>query len=170
LKTANKIRGTTIHPGQDLLIAAAPKGMKLPSAAELASLEEEETTPRSRPSSRNGKHVVRRGDTLWSIARTHGVTMERLASDNGLARNGTLNIGQVLAIPGTAQLASADTSAVARSTTYVVRRGDSLSTIATKFRIRLSDLLGWNNLSKRSVIKPGQRLVMYIEDRRRAGI
>jgi membrane-bound lytic murein transglycosylase D len=168
LKTANKIRGTTIHPGQDLLIAAAPKGMKLPSAAELASLEEEETPARRRSSS--GKHVVRSGDTLWSIARTHGVSMDRLASSNGLARNGTLSIGQTLAIPGTAQLASTDSSAVARSTTYVVRRGDSLSTIATKFRVALSDLLGWNNLTKRSVIKPGQRLVMYVEDRRRAGI
>jgi hypothetical protein len=36
--------------------------------------------------------------------------------------------------------------------------------------VRLSDLIGWNNLTKRSVIKPGQRLVMYIDDRRRAGI
>jgi hypothetical protein len=34
----------------------------------------------------------------------------------------------------------------------------------------LTDLLGWNNLTKRSVIKPGQRLVMYLDDRRRAGI
>ncbi len=76
----------------------------------------------------------------------------------------------MLSIPGTATLASTDSSSVSRSTTYVVRRGDSLSTIATKFRVRLSDLLGWNNLTKRSVIKPGQRLVMYVEDRRRAGI
>lgn len=168
LKTGNKIRGNTIHPGQELLIAAAPKGMKLPSAAQMASLQQEET-PRSRRSS-SDKHVVRRGDTLWSIARTHGVSMDRLASMNKLGHDDTLSIGQVLSIPGTAQLASTDSSSVARSTTYVVRRGDSLSTIATKFRVRLSDLLGWNNLTKRSVIKPGQRLVMYVDDRRRAGI
>lgn len=167
LKNANKIRGTTIHPGQELLIAAAPKGMKLPSAAQLASLEEEAPVRSRSPSD---KHVVRRGDTLWSIARTHGVSMERLANTNGLARNDTLTVGQVLAIPGTAKLASTDSGSVARSTTYVVRRGDSLSTIADKFRVRLTDLLGWNNLTKRSVIKPGQRLVMYIDDRRRAGI
>ena len=53
--------------------------------------------------------------------------------------------------------------------TYVVRRGDTLSRIATKFRVRLADLLGWNDLDSRSVIKPGQRLVMYVADRR-AGI
>jgi len=93
-----------------------------------------------------------------------------LASSNGLARRGTLAVGQVLSIPGGARLASTDSSSVERSTTYIVRAGDSLSRIATRFRVRLSDLLGWNNLSPRSVIKPGQRLVMYVDERRRAGI
>jgi membrane-bound lytic murein transglycosylase D len=96
--------------------------------------------------------------------------MDRLANSNNLDSDDTLTVGQVLSIPGTAKLATTDSSSVERSTTYVVRRGDSLSTIATKFRVRLTDLLGWNNLTKRSVIKPGQRLVMYIDDRRRAGI
>lgn len=160
IKSANKIRGTMIHPGQELLIAAAPKGVQL------ASYEEERPARSRAPAD---KHIVRRGDTLWSIAKTHGVSMDRLANNNGLARSDTLSIGQVLSIPGTARLATTDSSSVSRSTTYVVRRGDSLSTIATRFRVRLADLLGWNNLTKRSVIKPGQRLVMYIDDRR-AGI
>jgi len=167
LKSANKLRGNMIHPGQELLIAAAPKGMRSSSGLQLASYEEE-TPARTRAPS--DKHIVRRGDTLWSIAKTHGVSMDRLANSNGLDRGDTLAIGQVLSIPGTARLATTDSSTVSRSTTYVVRRGDSLSTIANKFRVRLADLLGWNNLTKRSVIKPGQRLVMYIDDRRRAGI
>jgi membrane-bound lytic murein transglycosylase D len=58
---------------------------------------------------------------------------------------------------------------VSQAMTYVVRSGDTLSRIASKFRVRLNDLLGWNDLSSRSVIKPGQRLVMYVDDRR-AGI
>jgi len=169
LRTANKMRGTTIHPGQDLLIAAAPKGMTL-ARNQVAEMEEAIEEKPTRRRALSDKHVVRRGDTLWSIARTHGMTLERLANANGLKANATLNVGQVLAIPGTAKLASNDSNAVERSTTYIVRAGDSLYTIATKFRVRLSDLLGWNNLTKRSVIKPGQRLVMYIDDRRRAGI
>ena len=169
LKTANKIRSNTIHPGQDLLIAAAPKGMDLRASAQLAAIQDdEEAKPRRRSAS--DKHVVRRGDTLWSIAKTHGVSMDKLANSNNLVRSGTLTVGQVLSIPGTTRLASTDSSTVARSTTYVVRAGDSLSRIATKFRVRLADLLGWNNLTPRSVIKPGQRLVMYIDERRRAGI
>lgn len=167
LKATNKIRGTTIHPGQDLLIAAAPKGMSLQSE-QIAELENEIDDKPARRRGPNDKHVVRRGDTLWSIAKTHGVSMDRLANSNGLEPNDTLTVGQVLSIPGTAKLAS--TSAVERATTYVVRAGDSLYTIANKFRVQLADLLGWNNLTKRSVIKPGQRLVMYLDDRRRAGI
>jgi membrane-bound lytic murein transglycosylase D len=163
LRTSNRIRGSIIHPGQDLLITAAPRGMEAPVAARA---EIEESAPVRRSAS--GKHIVRRGDTLWSIARTHGVSMDYLADSNGLRPNGTLSVGQVLSIPGTTTLASADIEA-ARSMTYVVRSGDTLSRIATRFRVRLADLLGWNDLTKRSVIKPGQRLVMYVSDRR-AGI
>ncbi|MGH8175650.1 MAG: LysM peptidoglycan-binding domain-containing protein [Steroidobacter sp.] len=164
LRTSNKVRGSIIHPGQDLLITSAPRGMDAPALARAE--RPEQSAPVRRNSS--GRHIVRRGDSLWSIARSHGVTMDYLASSNGLRRSDTLSIGQVLSIPGTAKLASTD-GASSRSMTYVVRSGDTLSRIANRFRVRLADLLGWNDLSSRSVIKPGQRLVMYVADRR-AGI
>ncbi len=163
IKTANKIRGTLIRPGQDLLITAAPTGMGKNVAASVQAIER---TPRKR----SDKHIVRRGDTLWGIARSHGVSMESLVTSNGLSRDDTLAVGQVLSIPGTTTLAAADGEAIeTSSTTYVVRRGDTLSRIAHKFRVRLQDLLGWNDLSSRSIIKPGQRLVMYVANQR-AGI
>ena len=164
LKASNKIRGTMIHPGQDLLVTAAPRGMD----SRLVSLDTSESN--AKPARRSSaKHVVRRGDTLWSIARSHSVTMDRLASTNGLQRDSTLSVGQVLHIPGTATLASTQSvrSVDSEPTTYVVRAGDTLSRIANKFRVSISDLLGWNSL-KSSSIKPGQRLVMY-RDNRRAG-
>ncbi len=164
LKTSNKLSGTTIHPGQDLLVTAAPRGMETRVAYN------EPAPGTARRSKSSGKHVVRRGDTLWSIARAHSITMDSLANSNGLQRNSTLAIGQVLAIPGTATLASTDAGAIAAEpTTYVVRSGDTLSRIASKFSVRMSDLLGWNSLSKSSIIRPGQRLVMY-RSGHRAGI
>jgi membrane-bound lytic murein transglycosylase D len=162
IKAANKIRGTIIHPGDDLLITAAPRGMDTRVA-----LADDDAPARRTPT---GKHVVRRGDTLWSIARAHRVALQTLASSNGISRDSTLTVGQVLDIPGTATLASTNASAFAsESTTYVVRRGDTLSYIASRFRVSMSDLLGWNRLKVSSIIKPGQRLVMYRGDRR-AGI
>jgi membrane-bound lytic murein transglycosylase D len=164
LKAGNKLRGTVIHPGQDLLITAAPRRMDL----RVASIDSEPVASKTRSTS--GKHVVRRGDTLWSIARTYSVSMDSLASTNGLQRASTLSVGQILRIPGTATLASTNAGAiVAEPTTYVVRKGDTLSRIANKFRVSMSDLLGWNSLKSTSIIKPGQRLLMY-RDNRRAGI
>lgn len=164
LRTTNKIRGNLIHPGQDLLIAAAPRSGDAKLVAEYAAVDPEPVRKSS-----SGKHRVRRGDTLWSIAKTHGVSLDRLASTNGLNRDGTLTVGQTLKIPGTATLASTSTDAVPSAVTYIVRAGDTLSRIATKFRVSIADLLGWNSLSSHNVIKPGQRLVMYV-DGRRSGI
>lgn len=165
LKTANKLNGTIIHPGQDLLVTAAPRGMD----TRVASIEDDAPVVRKR-SNGSGKYVVRRGDTLWSIARDYRVSMENLASTNNIRRDSTLAVGQVLRIPGTATLASTNADEIAaQPTTYVVRKGDTLSRIATKFRVTISDLMGWNSLKTTSVIKPGQRLVMYRADRR-AGI
>lgn len=160
LRSTNKLRGTLIHPGQDLLIAGAPPSG---NARFVAAPEAAEPRSTTRTASLGGKHKVRRGDTLWSIARAHGVSLDRLAKTNGLQRNGTLSIGQVLEIPGTPTLAStAPESVTSSAITYVVRAGDTLSRIATKFRVSISDLLGWNDLELSNVIRPGQRLVMYV--------
>ncbi len=107
------------------------------------------------------RHVVRRGESLWSIARHHGTTMGRLAAASGIRVNDRLSIGQVLLIPGEVRFASTDSGSVAKSAQYVVRSGDTPSGIAHRFRVRLSDLLNWNDLNSRSIIKPGQRLVIY---------
>ena len=169
LRSTNKLRGSMIHPGQDILIAAAPRNsgdLKLASANDY--LAPAGTSSRSAASS--GKHKVRSGDTLWSIAKLHGISMEKLANTNGLTRNDTLSVGQVLKIPGVATLAASNPATLANSpTTYIVKTGDTLSRIATKFRVSMADLLGWNGL-KSDALKPGQRLVMYVGDSRRAGI
>lgn len=167
LKATNRMRGTIIHPGQDLLVSAAPGGSGRSATSDdiiqVAAMNKPTT---SRPA--QGKHVVRQGDSLWSIARRYGVTLDELTARNDLGTSSTLAVGQVLYLPGTATLASTNPQAMS-STTYVVKRGDTLGRIASRFRVNIADLLGWNRLKATSVIKPGQRLVMYRDDRR-AGI
>lgn len=162
LRSVNKLRGSIIHPGQELLISAPPRGGEV----RLAQTHEPVARPPVAKSSPSGRYVVRRGDTLWNIARQHGLTADHLAAANGLSRDGTLAVGQVLSIPRSTRLASNDARAVNQAVTYVVRSGDTLSRIAAQFRVRLNDLMGWNNLTPRSIIKPGQRLVMYVDGRR----
>jgi len=97
---------------------------------------------------------VRRGDTLWEIARRSGMSLGRLASMNGISTRATIRPGQKLRISGSASYASNDSS----YGTYRVRRGDTLGKIAQRHRMSLSRLASINGISTRSTIMPGQTL------------
>lgn len=101
-------------------------------------------------SHRSAKHVVKRGDSLWNLARKYGTTTKKIRRANHLSSN-RLHIGQTLVIPG------ADASSHGKKT-YRVRRGDVPSKIAERYNMSLKKFLRMNHLSKRSKIYPGQKL------------
>ncbi|HXC60223.1 MAG TPA: LysM peptidoglycan-binding domain-containing protein [Steroidobacteraceae bacterium] len=113
-------------------------------------------------------HVVRKGDSLWSIAQRHNMDVVTLASLNRIDPTDPLRAGQRLMLHE-AELqqsgidASVDTPE-GRRVTYVVRRGDTLSEIATTLRVSMSNLKTWNNISGNS-IRVGQKLVAYVRRR-----
>jgi len=107
--------------------------------------------------------VVQPGDTLWSIARQHGTTIEELRTLNGLAGD-LLPIGAVLDLPGGVQAddQQADvgsTAAPATPTTWTVRPGDTLYDIALANDVTVEDLMVWNRITG-SMIRPGQEIVL----------
>lgn len=95
------------------------------------------------------RHRVRRGDTLWQIASRYRTTVEQIRRVNGLAGN-LLRPGQTLTIRAGSSGGSV----------YVVRRGDTLGSIARREGVSLTRLLRANDLSRRSTIYPGQSLVI----------
>jgi membrane-bound lytic murein transglycosylase D len=112
----------------------------------------------ARRSSRRMMITVRSGDTLTRIAARYGVSARDLARLNKLSAKSRLRSGQrlLLNLPnaGVARPAVVD-----RSSTYEVRPGDSLSSIARKYGISQADLRRWNGLSSKR-ISVGQRLVL----------
>ena len=50
-----------------------------------------------------------------------------------------------------------------RKLNYTVRRGDSLYLIASRFRITVNDLVRWNKIDKNKILRPGQKLTMYVD-------
>jgi len=115
-------------------------------------------------------HVVGRGDSLWAIARKHGMNVKTLASMNGMRPSDTLKAGQKLKLRSTAPVAvrasQNPTVQTARPITYTVRRGDTLSRIATVFQVTVAELLSWNDMSSRQTsIRPGQKLTVRIPSR-----
>ncbi len=103
----------------------------------------------------NPVHVVRRGDTLYSVARRYGTTVNAIVQANGLPNSNRIYVGQRLVVPtsGTAQ-------SVATSGSYVVQRGDTLSSIAYRHGVSVQALASANNIYNPNLIHRGQRLVI----------
>jgi membrane-bound lytic murein transglycosylase D len=101
------------------------------------------------------RYVVKKGDSLWRIARRFGTTTDAIKKANSL-RNANLSIGQVLIIRG--EYASAVDKG--NATKYCVRAGDSPYTIAQRHQMNLSDFLQLNSLTPRSTIFPGQTVLV----------
>ncbi len=110
-------------------------------------------------------HVVRSGDSLWRIARRHRMDVATLARMNGMGPGDVLRTGQRLVLTKSSRSssnASAAASGDSRSIDYKVRSGDTLSRIAKVFGVTVSELVSWNGISTRSILRPGQKLKVNV--------
>jgi LysM repeat protein len=102
-------------------------------------------------------YVVQSGDTLYSIARRFGVSVQALIQVNNLARPGFIWVGQRLIIPrGTA----ATPTPSANPVIYIVQRGDTLYSIARRYGTTVQALALLNRIANPSLIFAGQRLII----------
>ena len=93
-------------------------------------------------------YIVKSGDSLYSIAKKYGITVDALKSANGKTSN-LLSIGEILVIPTT----------TATTRTYTVKAGDSLWKIATTYGVSVNALKQANGLSS-DLLSIGQVLVI----------
>ncbi len=104
-------------------------------------------------------YVVRRGDTLFSIARRFGTTIGAIAQANGISNPSYIRAGQRLMIPG-AYPACVPPQAVPGTTVYIVRRGDTLYSIARRYHTTVTAIAWANRVANPHRIWVGQRLVI----------
>ena len=97
----------------------------------------------------NNTYVVQKGDTLYSIANKLGTTVSELKKENNLTSN-TLQIGEVLRIP-TKEIYEEEENI------YIVKKGDSLYSIANKYNTTVEELKRINNLTS-NILSIGQVL------------
>ena len=93
-------------------------------------------------------YIVKSGDSLYSIAKKYGITVDALKNANGKTSN-LLSIGEILVIPPT----------TATTRTYTVKAGDSLWKIATTYGVSVNALKQANGLSS-DLLSIGQVLVI----------
>lgn len=152
IKSANKLKSTN-----HILVGST---LKIPTSSSQAAKKSAAAAPVAVAKVRQKNYVdyvVRKGDSLFGVARRFGTTTKVIQSMNGM-KSSSLQVGQVLTVPkGGGALSASQTRK------YTVRRGDSPAIIARKYGMDLSDFLALNKLTKRSTIFAGQKVLVSIQ-------
>jgi membrane-bound lytic murein transglycosylase D len=171
LRAANDLKGNTIRAGHYLMIPVATKPLSAYSQSADARLAK--TQNRERAGDKI-EHIVRSGESFWTISRRYNVTHRQVAAWNGMAPGDTLSVGKKLVIWGDASAATAvadnspatspmQAANTTRKLRYTVRNGDSLYLIARKFRVGIDQIASWNGIDRNKILRPGQKLTMYVD-------
>ena len=122
---------------------------------------------------------VKKGDSLWKMAREHNTTVARLRRWNKVNKKGLLQINQQLKIylptwkvfdaliespspkaDKSNKKSLAASNKAKKSRTITVKPGDTLSAIARKYRVTVKQLMGWNKLKRARELKAYQKLIV----------
>lgn len=103
-------------------------------------------------------YTVRKGDTLFQIAKNFGTTVNMIARYNGIPDPDVISEGQLLRIPVSDIPKCMDKYNRQATTDYIVKAGDSLFTIAQKYNASIEGIAELNNLESPDMIKEGQVL------------
>ena len=113
------------------------------------------------------RYTVVAGDTLFSIARRFGTTVQAIVSLNRLPNANVIYVGQVLLIPASQGQPTAVPTVQPTSTqgpqqdiVHIVQRGETLSQIALRYGTTYQQIALLNNLTNPNLIYVGQRLII----------
>jgi len=114
-------------------------------------------------------HIVKKGDTLQQIARLYRIELEPILEINRLEKKSRLTVGTnlLIPIPKEAQTKASKPAGDKRNQEiiiYVVKTGDSLWSIANKYRVSISEIKSWNNLDGNDRIYPSDRLKLKVAE------
>ncbi len=173
----------TPEPGEAIEIVQATPTPELPTDTPTPEATEETATPTpepptptdtstppiatptqtSTPALQEGNvYLVAPGDTLSTIARRFGVTVEAIARANNIADVATLRVGQSLIIPQASEVPPP--SSQPEGIVYLVAPGDTLSIIARRFGVTVEELARLNGIEDTSRLQVNQRLLIPVSE------
>jgi membrane-bound lytic murein transglycosylase D len=153
LRSANDINGDMIRVGQKLRLPRDDQLMVDPLYAQAA--QELQQLQSGLIAAQRITHKVRPGESLSVIARRYKVSVKDLQRWNNISDPRRLRAGATITVFHSPAQQPAKRSG---TTKYVVRRGDSLWSIARKHDVRVKDLRTWNDLGNDTLLHPGQSL------------
>jgi LysM repeat protein len=113
------------------------------------------------PTSQAGQettYLVQAGDSVYSVARTFGISPDDLIARNSLQYPYYLDIGQELIIPAGGSSPSAGSTPVSGTKQHIVQQGEWIYSIARKYGVSPDDIIALNNLPYPYTLYPGDVL------------
>ena len=157
LRSSNQISGNLIHPGQKLLLPRDDQLLIDPRYA--AAAGELQRLQSGLISADRVTHRVRPGESLSVIAKRYRVTVKDLQTWNNIRDPRNLRAGASIIVFHTPTQTTTNSSGTINHT---VQQGDSLWSIARKYKVRVHDLKTWNGLGGNSVLQPGQSISIQL--------
>ena len=94
-------------------------------------------------------HVIRKGDTLYSLSQTYHVSVDDIIRLNGIDNPSMLSIGMEIRIPAV----------------YIIEKGDTFYSLAKKFNVTVDELFRMNNVDGSALLKIGDRILVPVMER-----
>lgn len=155
-----------VGPGTMGAVSTSLTPVAPPTAVPVTPAVAPEAATRTAPTaSRPATHTVVKGDTVWGIAKKHGLRTSDIISWNDLGASAMIRPGQVLhlADPGGAKKPPRSAPTLpAKAIKHTVVAGDTISRIAKKHGSTISKILTANSLTRASIIYPGQVLLVPV--------
>jgi membrane-bound lytic murein transglycosylase D len=161
VRDLNGVPAGRLTVGTDLRVPSA--SVALPPKVMLAASRVDRPGRLGRFERRLHVQMVRAGDSLWAIARRHGINVNTLASMNGMHPGDPLRAGQKIKLSSSQGRSSGGSSV--RPVVYTVRTGDTLRQIARLFQVKVSQILTWNGMSSGTQLLKGQKLTIRVASR-----
>jgi peptidoglycan lytic transglycosylase D len=155
IRELNDMPNGALTVGDDLRVPSAVSD--LPAKVMLAAAR---VDGHGRSARRPHVQIVRRGDSLWTIARRNGMNVNTLALLNNMRPGDPLRAGQRIRLTGGGSVSVPHS--VRRRVLYTVREGDTMPEIAKLFQCSVPQLLEWNGLSSHARIHAGQKLRIQV--------
>jgi membrane-bound lytic murein transglycosylase D len=172
IRMLNGLGNDTLPPGTDLRVPSGTTELpaKVLRAAAIVD-RPSASSPRGGGSRKPKVHVVRRGESIWAIARRNNIDPRTLMRINNKRPGDVLRAGERLVLSTSGgkasgrKPASSASASGQRTLQHTVRSGDTLYRIARLYSVTVAQVASWNGISASRTLKPGQKLTIRLPRR-----
>lgn len=171
-----KFIGEEVQPEQQLPIRTAPVQAKANTNQPSVTQDVVVQVQQPSPAQQDSLHTVQGGETLYSISKRYGITVQQLRDRNRMGADAVLSIGQVLSLkaaasplvneyksvtntPQSQQESLTATSEDSRYVYHTVAEGETMYRVARKYNVTIKDIMEWNKKGDFN-IHPGEVMVV----------